>query len=440
MLVSQRRSALCLQRDDVLVQFNRGKPLTTRDDDLIHFCAPARLIIGCGERNGLGALLARLGHKRGVLVTDAYFEQNTPWVREFVASAAACGVEILVYAGGEPDPTTTLCDEATVELRGRIGSAGVDHVIALGGGSNIDLAKALCLTLPTGRAVRSFVGDIGGAKPLPLIAVPTTAGTGSEATPGAILVDPTNATKIAVMDNALRPVVALVDPELTYTCPPRVTADAGIDAFTHAIESFLTIDSAAYDRAGHPDPGYSGRSALTMIFARESLRLCIRHLVRAYRDGADLAARNGMAHASVYAALSYGSAGLHAVHGIAYAVAGLTHGTHGSTNAVMLPYVLDALREVRRAELLEVAGMLGIDTGNPDAAVARVPVAVRELVRSLDLPTDLKGFGIGKAQLAALTVDALAVTRLAKALPVKDVAACYQRIVHNAWAGALVGA
>ncbi len=176
--------------------------------------------------------------------------------------------------------------------------------------------------MPTGRPIREFVGDIAGQRPLPLIALPTTAGTGSEATPGAILLDPQNATKVAVMDNALRPQIALIDPEFTYTCPPRVTADAGIDAFTHAIESYLTIDSFDYDRAGHADPGYSGRSSLTMMFAREAMRLCILWLERAYTHGHDRQARIGMAYASAYAALSYGSAGLNAVHGIAYAVAG----------------------------------------------------------------------------------------------------------------------
>ncbi len=313
-----------------------------RPEDLVHFCPPGRLIIGCGARHQLPELLARLGYRRGVLVTDSFFTGHTPWVGEYREAARRHGIDTLVYDGGLPDPTTTLCDEATASVRERLAGAAPDHVIALGGGSNIDLAKALSLTLPEGRPIAAFTGDIGGCRPLPLIALPTTAGTGSEATPGAILLDPANATKIAVMDNELRPRIALIDPEFTYTCPPRVTADAGIDAFTHAIESFLTLDSARFERGGNPDPGYTGRSALTMLFARESMRLCFAWMERAYQHGDDTEARIGMAYASLYAALSYGSAGLNAVHGIAYAVAGQTHKSHGSTNAVMLPYVLDA--------------------------------------------------------------------------------------------------
>ena len=408
-----------------------------RSDDLVHFCAPGRLIIGNGSRHQLPALVHRLGYRNGLIVTDAFFVSGTPWVTEYVEAARLLGLATHVYSGGLPDPTTTLCDEATAALRGQLGDAMPDHVIALGGGSNIELAKALCLTLPQGRPVLDFAGDISWAQPLPLIAMPTTAGTGSEATPGAILLDPNNATKVAVSDNSLRPVIALIDPEFTFTCPPRVTADAGIDAFTHAIESFLTIDSASYDRGGHADPGYSGRSSLTMMFAREAMRLCIAWLDRTYTRGDDVEARTGMAYASVYAGLSYGSAGLNAVHGIAYAVAGQTHKSHGSTNAVILPYVLDSLREVRRPEMLEIARLFGVSTDDQDRAVREVPRLVRDLVRRLDIPTDLRAFGVAEADLERLNEDAIGVARLAKALPMPDVSAVYRSIIRNAWQGRL---
>jgi len=410
-----------------------------RTEDLIHFCAPGRLIIGNGTRHQLPQLLARLGYRSGVLVTDAFFVEKTPWVHEYTEAAGRLGIATLVYPGGLLDPTTQLCDEATAILRQQLGGEQPDHVIALGGGSNIDLAKALSLTLPQGQPIGAFTGDIGGCRPLPLIALPTTSGTGSEATPGAILLDPANATKIAVMDNALRPQIALIDPEFTYTCPPKVTADAGIDAFTHAIESFLTLDCARFDRGGSPDPGYSGRSALTMLFAKESMRLCFAWMERAYQHGDDTEARVGMAYASIYAALSYGTAGLNAGHGIAYAVAGQTHKSHGSTNAVMLPYVLDALCGTRQSELAEVAGLMGLATSCPDESARRVPVAVRAMIGRLDIPTDLRAFGVEERMLDALVTDALAVTRLAKAFPVADAALAYRQIVLNAWEGRLSG-
>ncbi|QET05352.1 iron-containing alcohol dehydrogenase [Cupriavidus pauculus] len=410
-------------------------------EDLVHFCAPARLIMGTGARERLPALLYRLGYRRGLVVTDTFFTSSTPWVWELVAAGHAHGVTLTVYDGGAPDPTTTLCDAATAALRADADVAAIDHVIAMGGGSNIDLAKALCLTLPGGAPIRSFIGRIDSATPvLPLVAMPTTAGTGSEATPGAILVDPDNATKVAVMDNRLRPAVALIDPEFTFTCPPRVTADAGIDALTHAIESYVTMDAARFDLRDDPDPGYSGRNPMTMLFAHESIRLCARHLRRSLADhdvAAMREARVGMSHASLYAALSYGSAGLNAVHGIAYAVAGLTHLSHGTTNAVMLPYVLDALRDVRRDELLTIARLFDIADTDADTAVARLPVVLRDLIHALGVPVTLEACGIREDDLDTLTRDALAVTRLAKAFPVPDVAARYARIVRNAWDGTL---
>src|SRR5690606_11473984 len=115
-----------------------------------------------------------------------------------------------------------------------------------------------------------------------LVAVPTTAGTGSEITPGAILVKPGSATKVALMANDLRPAIAVIDAELTFTCPPRVTADSGLDALTHAIESWLTQDAADFDTGADPDPGYSGRNEVTMMFAREAVALCFGHLLAAF--------------------------------------------------------------------------------------------------------------------------------------------------------------
>lgn len=411
-----------------------------RIEDHVHFCPPGRLIIQSGARHTLPPLLQRLGYRQGVLVTDAFFLDKTPWVAELVHGAEALGIALTVYAGGLPDPTTTLCDKATQELRSALQGTAPDHIIALGGGSNIDLAKALSLTLLAGRPIADFTGDLGGVRPIPLIALPTTAGTGSEATPGAILLDPANATKIAVMDNNLRPVIALIDPEYTLSCPPTVTADAGIDAFTHAIESFLTRDSHEFERGGNPDPGYSGRSSLTMLFAREAMRLCFAHLETTYNRGDDLAARSGMAYASIYAALSYGSAGLNAGHGIAYAVAGITHRSHGSTNAVMLPYVLDELVHSRPDEFLEIARMMNIDETDPEQARRQVPVQVRGMIERLGIASNLRAFGIEAQQLDTLIAEGLAVVRLAKAFPVEDVAESYARIVQNAYHGKLIGA
>ncbi|PJX20966.1 alcohol dehydrogenase [Advenella sp. S44] len=403
-------------------------------DDHLFFCAPSRLIIREGARHDLAPLLAKLGYRSGILVTDSYFAEQTAWVKEYVRAAQECGIATYVYSGGEPDPSTTLCDQATQHILAQLQEVTPDHVIALGGGSNMDLAKALTVTLRSKKPVAHYKDGIGNDEPLPFIAMPTTSGTASEVTPGAILIDPDNATKIALMDNRLRPFIALVDPQFTYTCPPRVTADAGIDAMIHGIESYVTMDSNGFERGNNPDPGYSGRTHLSKMFARESIRLCAQHLRQAYRNGTDTQARIGMSYASVFAGLSYGSAGLNAVHGIAYSIAGLTHETHGRTNAVILPYVLYELRETRAQELNDIAGICGIATEQPETILQLVQ-ELQTLVGELGIPNNLKDFGISEADLPRLYSDAMSVTRLRHAFPVPDTADAYRRIIANAWDG-----
>lgn len=406
----------------------------------LYFCMPSRVLLEMGARRRVAPLCQSQGWRHALLVTDAFFAGKTSVVRDLVEDLAAHGIACTVYAAGQPDPSTTLCDQATAEITAQPGSDGIDHLIALGGGSNIDLAKAMSLTVRFRLPVASFVGHTRWpGLPLPLVAMPTTSGTGSEITPGSILVHPENSTKVAVMGNSLRPFMAAIDPELTMSCPPRVTADAGMDALCHAIESWLTTDSADFPVGDDPDPGYSGRNRVTTLFARESVALCFTHLERCYRTPDDTEARTGMAYASLLAALSYGSAGLHAVHGLAYALAGLTHASHGSTNAVLLPYVMDALVPYRTGELADIARLAG-EAGMAKTRLARSACThVRDLVTRLGIAGNLKDFGIGAGDLPRLVRDGLAVTRLAKACPVPSVDAIYANIVNNAFLGRLAG-
>lgn len=402
----------------------------------VFFCTPSRILFGPGVRRDLPALLVRMNLRRAVIVTDKFFSAPGRAAAELAEGLRAADVECVLYDGGEPDPSLALCDAATQVLRGKMKP---DCVIAVGGGSNIDLAKVLTLTLVSGVAAQSYVGlpHLPHA-PLPLVAIPTTAGTASEITPGAILVAGDGETKVAIMDNELRARVALVDPELTITCPPRVTADAGVDALTHAIESYLTQDAASFDRAGNPDPGYSGRNVLTRMFARESIRLCLQHLVAAYREPQNLTARTGMALASLYAGLSYGNAGLNGVHALAYGVAALTHETHGTTNAVMLPYVMADLAQERCEDLCDIARMAGVHDGGTtrDGALAAAR-HVRDLICAVGVATDLQALGVSEPELERLAQAGLGVQRLTKAYPAADAPARYRAIARAAYAGRL---
>lgn len=410
---------------------------TPLDLQPVFFCTPSRVLFGPGVRRELPALLARMNLRRTVIVTDKFFSAPGRPAAELAQALRDAGLQCEVYDGGQPDPSLALCDAATAALRGHVQP---DCVIAVGGGSNIDLAKVLTLTLVSGSPAQSYVGVARlPHPPLPLVAVPTTAGTASEITAGAILVSGDGETKVAVMDNELRARIAVIDPELTLTCPPRVTADAGVDALTHAIESYITQDAAEYDRGGNPDPGYSGRNALTRMFARESIRLCFTHLVTAYREPQNLAARTGMALASLYAGLSYGNAGLHGVHALAYGVAALTHETHGTTNAVMLPYVMADLAQERCEDLCEIARMAGVYSGDIASREGALAAAhhVRSMIAAVGVATDLRALGVSEGDLGRLAQAGVGVQRLTKSYPAADAPKRYAAIAQAAYAARL---
>lgn len=401
-------------------------------------CTPTRLVVQAGGIGRVAPFCKSRQWKHVLIVTDRFFTTSTPLVKDLVSALNAHGVEALICDNGEPNPTTALCDRSCAEVLAMAGDTVIDAVVALGGGSNIDLAKSLTLTLPFRRPVAEFVGQSNWpGRPLPLIALPTTSGTGSEITAGAILIQPGSATKVALMGNDLRPLLAIVDPELTMTCPARVTADAGIDALTHAIESWITMDASDLGALQDPDPAYSGRNPLTMLFARESVKLCFEHLPTAFREPSNLHARTGMSCCSLYAALSYATAGVHAVHGLAYALAGLTHETHGRTNAVLLPYVMDSLISVRTAELAEIGRIAGSQKTDLLGQARDAAVLTRALIQSLDIPVSLKDFGVKAQELDTLIQDGLAVVRLAKAYPIQPPAPAYSQIVRHAYEGRL---
>src|SRR5439155_17887948 len=175
---------------------------------------------------------------------------------------------------------------------------------------------------------------------LPVVCVPTTAGTGSEVSGAAALTDTDNAVKVGCLSNYLRPRAAVVDPLLTVSCPPKVTADSGIDALTHAIEGYTAVDFAAFPLPAGERSVYQGRHPLGDVCAEQAIRLIGRHLRRAVHHGDDLDAREGMALGATIAGLSFSNVGVALVHALEYPVGGVTNCSHGEGNGLLLPYVM----------------------------------------------------------------------------------------------------
>lgn len=406
------------------------------------FCCPTRVWFGWGVRTRLAPLLASLRKRHVALVTDTHWTQHSAVADELVAAIRQSGLVVTVFDGCLPDPTVAQCDAAAAWVRQQAVQQGlaVDAVVALGGGSAIDLAKALCVVLPDAAAGAPTLRFVGlptlPHPPIDLFALPTTSGAGSEITPGAILLKDDAHAKAALMSNELRAKAALIDPELTLTCPPRVTADAGMDALTHAIESYLTLDAARFNAQANADPGYSGRSPLTMHFAREAIRLGFAYLPTAFAAGSDRNAREGMALCSLYAALSYASAGLNAVHALAYGLASVTHESHGRTNAVLLPYAMQALADNPAAnrvrELADIARLAGCTEADDMKAALEAGPRVQALIALLQMPTTLRGMGLDEAGRQAMLAEGLGVARLNKAWPGRPVADDYPAIATAA--------
>ena len=177
---------------------------------------------------------------------------------------------------------------------------------------------------------------------------------------------------------------------------------------------------------------------MTLLFARQSVELCFKYLAIAYEEPFNLEARIGMAYASLYAALSYASAGLNAVHGLAYGLAGLTHQTHGATNAVFLPYVMDSLISLRQSELAEIGKLAGSSVKQQTELAKDAVRLTKQLIERLGLASDLPSFGVTIDDLPKLIADGLAVARLTKAYPSSDPGQAYKKIVEYAFKGQLL--
>src|SRR5262245_18138019 len=343
------------------------------------FHAAGQLLFGRNAARQLGDVAGRLGARRVLLVTDTVLVKAG--VADRVrAPLAEAGVMVETFDGGEPEPSLRAADACTAAAR----RFRPDAVIGLGGGSNMDLAKITAVILAHGGTPRDYVGDDKIPGPVAhLICVPTTAGTGSEVSAASVLTDTENKMKVGVLGNYLRPRVAVVDPLLTVSCPPKVTADSGIDALTHAIEAYTAVDNATFPLPPGERSVYQGRHPLADALAEKAIALIGANLRRAVRDGNDHDAREGMTLGATLAGLAFSNVGVAAVHALEYPVGGATHCSHGAGNGLLLPFVMRFNLPARRKEFATIARLLGEDpTGLDEQAAAERAVAAVERLRA----------------------------------------------------------
>ncbi len=367
------------------------------------FQCPAKIVTGDGSAAGVGAEAQALGITRVVVVTDTVLREKTDSVSRAVGSLQVAGIAVEVFDDVEPDPMVGTA-RRSAEFARRFAP---DGVIGLGGGSPLDIAKATAAILANAIPLEQMWGVGNIPRPaLPMVLLPTTSGTGSEVTPNCILTDvkPDGGhMKRGIVSPCILARTAIVDPLLTVTAPPTVTAAAGMDALTHAIETYVS-------RNAQP---------ITMPLALEAIGLIGKYLRRAVADGSDLEARRHMANASLLAGLAFANGFLGAVHAIAMAMGGQFNVAHGIANALMLPYVMEFNEMAVTEKFMRIAAALGecIEGRSEREAARRAAVAVHELVTDVGLPHVLADVKISEDRIPALAEEAFGNQRLLKNNP-----------------------
>ena len=393
------------------------------------FSSSSQLAFGWGAIRELGAAARRQGWKRVLVMTDPVLAKLPP-LASVNEQLRAAGADSILFEGGEPEPSIAAAQRGIDAAR----SCQPDAIIGLGGGSNIDLAKMTAVVARHGGSPQDYFGfDKVPGPVVPFIAIPTTAGTGSEVSNSSVLTDTDNAVKVSTQSRYLRPLLAIVDPEFTLTCPRKVTADSGIDALTHAIEGFTNTRSQDLAIPIDAPFAYQGKNPLSDLFAEQAIRLIHRSLARAVESPTDRAAREDMALAATLGGLAFSNSGVALVHAMEYPIGGAVHCTHGEGNGLLLPHVMRFLRDVRTPEFTQIAGFMGVDTHgmSPTEAADSAILAVDTLRERIGIPGRLSELHVTPQHLPQLAQKAHSITRLmlltAKRPTEADILNIYQR-------------
>jgi alcohol dehydrogenase class IV len=385
---------------------------------VVQLVAPRVMLMGGGSVAKLGELLGQLGLSRPLLVTDPFMVASG-LVQRALAPLGAAGIAAALFSDTVPDPTDTVIEAGVAVLK----AGDFDCLIGFGGGSPMDTAKAMAIlaAAPAGRPIRAFkVPAAANQAALPVICVPTTAGTGSEATRFTVITDTARDEKMLIAGLGALPLAAVVDHELTFGLPRRITADTGIDSLTHALEAFVS-------KRANP---------VADDYARAAMRLIAPNLRRVWADPQDGAAREAMMRGATLAGLAFSNSSVALVHGMSRPVGAHFHVPHGMSNAMLLPAVTAFGLEAGRARYAEAARVMGVasEQEGDQSAAAKLVEALSAWNRDLEVPTPA-GFGIARAQWDAV-LETMAVQALASGSPgnnprvpeAAEIVALYQQV------------
>ncbi len=379
------------------------------------FITPQRIVFGNGSLTKLDSILQDLDAKNVLLVTDEGIKKVgiSGQVEQMLVDR---GYKLVIYDEVEPEPSITSILKGYEYVKGQMDT---DAVIALGGGSSIDTAKIISLLIAHGGHPLDYYGGENKVPgPIsPLIAIPTTAGTGSEVTSVAVITDEDNDLKVGISDNQLRATVALIDPELTLGLPPYITACSGIDALAHAIEAY-TAKPFKYIEVGEKIV-FQGSFPLGDTLAFQAIELIAQNLHLAVQQGSNLDARSNMALGSLLAGLAFSNAGTAAAHALAYPIGALTHSPHGEVTGLLLPYVMKYNTSVESEKMVNIAKAFGVNVHHKTAkdAANAAHESVLGLVGDIGLPTRLSSIGIKESDIPEIAKKGLEIDRLIRNNP-----------------------
>jgi alcohol dehydrogenase class IV len=364
-------------------------------DQKIHsFFSPNKILFGIGASKEIAKETEALGGTKVLIVTDSGVV-NSGLVVSLRTNLEEAGLEVFLFDRVEPEPSASLVDESAQLIKEK----GVDIVIGFGGGSSLDVAKGASLLASNPGNVLDYCGmDLIPKRGLPKILVPTTAGTGSEVTRVFVVTDKRDNMKKVVYSNYAISDLALVDPMLTISMPSKVTADTGMDALVHAIETYVSMNATPFSD----------------LLASRAIELIAKYLPVAFAKSENIEARYHMSLASLLAGLAFASGGLGAVHALAYPLGTEYHLPHGRTNAIMLPHVMEFNLIGNRSRYALIGDMMGkgeviIDS---KARIAKAVEGVIELLDDVQIPYHLRDYGIPKEAIPKLVDGGMKQARL----------------------------
>jgi alcohol dehydrogenase class IV len=375
-----------------------------------------KIIAGAGSIGNIVDIVAGFAAKDVVIITDQGV-WNAGLVAEPEALLAAAGVNVHIITDTPPEPTVDQVNEICRAAK----AFACQMIIGIGGGSSLDTAKIVSTLFTNDVVLRELVQGKSQIKHrgIPTLMIPTTAGTGAEATPNSIVLVPEEELKVGIVSEKMIPDAVILDPELTINLPKPITANTGLDALCHAMECYIS-------KKANP---------LSDTFALRAITLISRSIRTAYNDGGNLAAREDMLLGALFGGISIATSGTTAVHALSYPLGGKYHIPHGLSNAILLPDVMQFNLDVCEDKFRDIALAMGLDVAalSARAAAEKMIDNLYSLLKDLEVKCDLRAYGINEAVLEDMIEAAAKVTRLLnnnpKPVTTADMREIYKKIL-----------